>query len=72
MTRQEQKAIDSVPSCVDLEQLDGTFAHVVHRVEHVVDLAVEGEDSYTRREARACRAWLAKHAPMSPYSNACV
>ena len=71
MTRQEQRAIDRVPSCVDLDQLDGGFAHVVHRVEHVVDLVLEGEDFYTRRDARACISWLAKHAPMSPYATAC-
>ena len=62
MTPEQAKAFRQVPRCVELEDLDGTWEHVVFRVEHVVSLRSEGEDFYTRREAEACRRWLAKHA----------
>ena len=62
MTPEQVKALRKVPRCVELEELDGTWEHVVYRVEHVVLLRSEGEEFYTRREAEACRKWLAKHA----------
>lgn len=70
MGRIEQKAIDKVPGCVDLDQLDGTFQHVVFRVEHVVQMCIEGQDSYTRAEGRQCIRWLNRYASDSEYTTA--
>jgi hypothetical protein len=69
MTPEQAKAFRQVPRCVELEDLDGTWEHVVFRVEHVVSLRSEGEEFYTRREAEACRKWLAKHAASSKFST---
>lgn len=69
MTNDQKKAVDAVPSCVELEDMDGTFEHVVFRVEHVVIIYLEGEDFYTRREASSCARWLKKHAPKSQYAK---
>jgi hypothetical protein len=69
MTPEQLKAVKSVPSCVDKSELDGTFEHVVFRVEHVVDLFLDGEDAYTKREARSCVSWLKKNAPHSDYAT---
>jgi hypothetical protein len=71
MNYHEEKAVEAVPECVDLEQLDGTFEHVVFRVEHVVMIfREEGEDEfYSRKEANACFRWLKKYAPESEYAK---
>jgi hypothetical protein len=69
MSPEQVKALRKVPRCVELEDLDGTWEHVVFRVEHVVMLRSEGEDFYTRREAEACRRWLAKHAASSKFAT---
>ena len=65
MTDKQKKALAKVPDCVDLDGLDGTFEHVVFRVEHVVDVfRDEGEDIYTAKEANACQKWLRMYAGM--------
>ncbi len=71
LTPAQLKAVDKVPDCVELEDLDDdTWNHVVFRVEHVVDVFQgDGEDFYTKREAKACQRWLKKHAPESEYSK---
>ena len=69
MTKEQLAAMKKVPSCVELDQLDGTWEHVVFRVEHPVCIRSEGEDFYTLREARSCQRWLKKHAPQSEYAN---
>lgn len=69
MTSEQEEAVKTVPACVDLDQLDGTWEHIVFRVEHPVMLFKEGEDTYSRREANSCRKWLKKYAPESPYSK---
>lgn len=72
MNKAEQKAVDNVPACVDLDQLDGTFSHVVFRVEHVVQMCIEGQDSYTQAEGRKCMRWLRRYAAWSEYADAIV
>lgn len=63
-------ALRKVPCCVELEDMDGTWEHVVYRVEHPVILRMQGENFYTRREAVSCRKWLEKYAPESQYAQA--
>jgi len=69
-TKTELNAIKRVPECVEMEGLDGTFDHVIFRVEHVVMIfREEGEDEfYSRKEANACLRWLRKYAPQSEYA----
>ena len=69
MTSEQEKALAKVPACVELEQLDGTWEHVIYRVEHPVCIRSEGEDTYTRREALSCQRWLQKYAPQSEYAK---
>jgi len=70
LTEEQTKALSKVPDCVGLEDMDGTWEHVVYRVEHPVMLRMEGEDFYTKREATSCRQWLEKFAPQSEYAKA--
>jgi hypothetical protein len=67
--KKERKAIERVPRCVEMEDLDGTFEHVIFRVEHVVMTYQEERDFYTRLQADACRKWLQKYAPESEYAK---
>lgn len=69
MTKDQKKAMASVPSCVELEDMDGTWEHVVFRVEHPVWIRSEGGDFYTKREALQCQRWLQKYAPESEYAK---
>jgi hypothetical protein len=64
----ELQALKEVPDCVEMEGLDGTFEHVVFRVEHVVLIFEEGENWYTKLEASRCKKWLKKFAPESKYA----
>lgn len=68
MTEEQTAAIKKVPNCVELDGVDGTWEHVVFRVEHPVIIRSEGEDFYTQREANQCRRWLGKYAPGSKYA----
>ena len=69
MDSKQKEAVRRVPRCVDMEHMDGTWEHVVFRVEHPVDVRSEGEDLYTLREARNCQRWLRQYAPESPYAG---
>lgn len=69
MTKDQANAIKKIPSCVELDEIDGTWEHYVYRVEHPVCLRTEGENTYTRREAIACQKWLRKYAPESEYAQ---
>jgi hypothetical protein len=73
-TRDWKAALRDVPGCCQLsEHLDprngdplqaGDWEHLIDIVTHPIQLTlVEGEDAYTRREAKACVRWLKKHAP---------
>lgn len=66
---ERDKAVEAVPGCVELDGVDGTFEHVVFRVEHVVSLRSEGEDFYSLLEAKACQRWLRKYAPGSDFAS---
>lgn len=70
LTEEQLKAMNKVPDCVELEDMDGTWEHVVYRVEHPVIIRIEGEDFYTKREAISCRKWLENYAPNSKYAKA--
>lgn len=68
LTKEQQRAIEEIPFCVDLDQVDkDDWSQHVFRVEHPVDLRSQGEDFYTLREAKACQRWLDKYAPESDY-----
>lgn len=69
MTNEQKKAFKRVPSCVGLDGWDGTWEHIVFNVEHPVCMYLEGEDTYTKREARYCQKWLLKYAPESEYAK---
>jgi hypothetical protein len=70
LTKEQEQALQKVPSCVELDDMDGTWEHVVYRVEHPVILRMEGEDFYSKREAISCCKWLEKFAPESKYAKA--
>lgn len=70
LTEIQKQAVTKIPDCVDLDQVDeDDWSHFVFCVEHPVCLRSEGEDFYTKSEAKACQRWLKKYAPESEYSN---
>lgn len=69
MTKEQLAAVKKLPSCVELEGADGTWEHVVYRAENPVINQIEGENFYTKREAKACQRWLQKFAPQSKYAQ---
>lgn len=69
-SKEQNAAFKKIPACVDTDQLDGTWDHVVFRVEHpIIMFAENGEYFYTQREALACQKWLQKYASDSEYAN---
>ena len=67
-----EKAMWATPACgevCDVKPED--MKHLIFCVEHPVDVyQCDGDDGfYTKREAAACKRWLRKWAPKSPYAR---
>ena len=67
LTPQQKTALRKAPSCVEMDELDGTWEHVVYRIEHPV--CMQDDDSYTPDEVNECKKWLRKYAPSSKYAR---
>ena len=59
LTANQVQAVYELPSCVATDQLDGTWDHLVFRVQRAInDYSSDGEKS---NQVDACRAWLVKY-----------
>jgi hypothetical protein len=66
--KEQAAALLKIPDCVEVDGMDGTWEHVIFRVENVVFFYIKG-GFYTTNEAASCRAWLRKYAPRSIWAR---